>query len=333
MDSRAVIVIRGRDEEELRGVLAGFDQIEMDDYDPSVLSEKALADSNLYVIAELFKTLKEKELYFLPPQELKNISKFAETALELFRRAQAPKIDQAERIAIIDGSEKLYESCFGTISSVIVFSVAKSFDPLDQERKGEKLIEKLEAKNDDASKLLSTIKESLQKVTVADEAVHFQTEADRHKRAAYGWLAAGGLIAVVTLSLAWTNYSFSQRLIGSASDPRSATLTPALSIQSSFAKFLLFSLLIGGIIWCGRVYRAHRHNYVINKHRQNALGTFNTFVSSAQDQQTKGAVLLQATQCIFAPQPTGYFAQESDASGYPQIVEIVRSAIENKTRL
>ena len=72
------------------------------------------------------------------------------------------------------------------------------------------------------------------------------------------------------------------------------------------------------------MYRAHRHNFVINRHRLNALSTFEAFAKATDDQQIKNAVLLQATQCIFGPQPTGYISGESESEGYPQILEIVR---------
>ena len=84
-------------------------------------------------------------------------------------------------------------------------------------------------------------------------------------------------------------------------------------------------MLVTSLVWTGRVYKAHRHNYVINKHRQNALRTFEAFVKAAKDEQTKSAVLLQATQCIFSPQPTGYLTHEAEPSGSPQILEIIRS--------
>jgi hypothetical protein len=70
---------------------------------------------------------------------------------------------------------------------------------------------------------------------------------------------------------------------------------------------IVFSLLLSGMLWVGRIYRAARHNYVVNKHRQNALRTFETFVKSA-DPQIKSAVLLQTTGCIFTAQNTGYVA-------------------------
>jgi len=68
----------------------------------------------------------------------------------------------------------------------------------------------------------------------------------------------------------------------------------------------------------------------VNQHRQNALSTFETFVKAAADDQTKGAVLLQATQAIFTPQVTGFIAQESDSGGPAQVLEIFRSASSGK---
>jgi hypothetical protein len=56
----------------------------------------------------------------------------------------------------------------------------------------------------------------------------------------------------------------------------------------------------------------------------NALRTFETFARAANDDTTKNAVLIQATQCIFTPQQTGYVTQESDSSGFSQVVEVVR---------
>jgi hypothetical protein len=54
------------------------------------------------------------------------------------------------------------------------------------------------------------------------------------------------------------------------------------------------------------------------------LNTFKVFSQSTADEQTKNAVLLQATQCIFSAQPSGYTAQDSDPVATPQILEIVR---------
>src|SRR5882724_4341617 len=82
--------------------------------------------------------------------------------------------------------------------------------------------------------------------------------------------------------------------------------TPAQSVQLVIAKIIIFSVLLSATLWAGRIYRATRHNQVVNKHRQNALSTFETFTKAASDDATKSAVLLQATNCIFSPQQSGY---------------------------
>jgi hypothetical protein len=97
-------------------------------------------------------------------------------------------------------------------------------------------------------------------------------------------------------------------------------------VQHALGKILVFTALYYGLIWCGRNYRANRHNYVMNKHRQNSLSTFESFVRAAQqDTAIKNAVLLQATTAIFAPQVTGYAAQETDPESPNKIIEITRS--------
>jgi hypothetical protein len=66
------------------------------------------------------------------------------------------------------------------------------------------------------------------------------------------------------------------------------------------------------------------HNYVVNRHRQKALLTFEIFVNATRDESTKNAVLIQSTQAIFAPQPTGYLRTETEMPQVNQVTEIVR---------
>ena len=100
-------------------------------------------------------------------------------------------------------------------------------------------------------------------------------------------------------------------------------LTPSQSVQMAIPKLFVFSVLLA-TVWCGKTYRAYRHNAVVNRHRQNALATFQTFAKAAVDQATKDAVLLQATQCIFSQQPTGYIQTEPEPTALP-ISEMMRA--------
>jgi hypothetical protein len=78
------------------------------------------------------------------------------------------------------------------------------------------------------------------------------------------------------------------------------------------------------VIFCIRNFSAMMHNLVVNRHRQTALATFKTFVNSTEDMGTRNAVLVQATQAIFAPQPSGYLKNDTEMPQVNQVTEIVR---------
>ena len=90
-------------------------------------------------------------------------------------------------------------------------------------------------------------------------------------------------------------------------------------------KGLIVFCLIFALIWAAKNYGATRHNYVVNKHHNNALGSFQAFATSAADAQTKSAVLIQATQSIFTPRASGYVKSDGENSPSSPIVEILRS--------
>jgi hypothetical protein len=55
-----------------------------------------------------------------------------------------------------------------------------------------------------------------------------------------------------------------------------------------------------------RNYLAHKHNSIVNKHRQNALLTFKAIVDAAGTEERRDVILTYAAACIFSPQETGY---------------------------
>ena len=57
---------------------------------------------------------------------------------------------------------------------------------------------------------------------------------------------------------------------------------------------------------CARNFLSHKHNAIVNKHRQNALLTFNALVDAAKSEDRRDVVLTYAASCIFSPQDTGY---------------------------
>jgi hypothetical protein len=97
-------------------------------------------------------------------------------------------------------------------------------------------------------------------------------------------------------------------------------------IQFSVTKVVIISALFYGTSVCFKNYKAHKHNQILNKHRHNALLTFEAFTGSKEDEQTKGAVLLAATQTIFGNQNTGYNDTDGGDSDLPtKIIEIIKT--------
>lgn len=168
------------------------------------------------------------------------------------------------------------------------------------------------------AELLTLGQENLQQVAIKRHATDFATEALQQQAAGRKWLTATAWLAVATTMFAFANvYSAVFR----PSNVDSAVLT-----QLVVAKVIAFSILISATVWCGRAYRAARHNEIVNRHRQNALASFEAFAAATEDLSTRNTVLVQATQAIFAPQPSGYAESAQDGTSGSSLAELVRAA-------
>lgn len=173
----------------------------------------------------------------------------------------------------------------------------------------------LEVKQRELDDVLRLAKEATQKVGAAQFASHFRDEADSAGNAGMKWLWATIGASAFTLTAVVLN------IVYTVQHPAAST---AQAISLAIAKLLGFSVLFGATIWCARIYRANRHNMIVNRHRQNALSSFEAFAAATSDPETKNAVLLQATQSIFAPQSSGFVESDAEAALNPQIIEVFR---------
>ena len=149
---------------------------------------------------------------------------------------------------------------------------------------------------------------------VSAHAVHFDEEAKRYEESSRKWLrrtvSIAGLALLLTLGIVWHSICFDFSI--------------GQSIRMAIAKITVLAVIYSCMIWSGKIYRSERHNWIVNRHRCNALLTFKTFASATSDKVTKNAVLLQATESIFGHQPSG-FSEKSQDSGTPKILEVFRN--------
>ncbi|HYE05803.1 MAG TPA: hypothetical protein VEL07_09835 [Planctomycetota bacterium] len=155
--------------------------------------------------------------------------------------------------------------------------------------------------------------------SLVTQAAHFARQAQTHHRVAYGWLATtiafGALLAAVVYGL------YIKEAVAAVDH---------LVLAQQFGKHvLIISAVTFGAVWASRNYRASLHNWVVNSHRRNALGTFEALAKAVgDDPAARNAILVRSADAIFAPMPSGYVHHDGGESnlGGSHLVEILKAA-------
>lgn len=163
---------------------------------------------------------------------------------------------------------------------------------------------------------MSEVRAAAAEQGVAKQAIHFKDEADFHKTSAKDWMkyTIGAAILLTTYSIASL---FIHKIPGlDAANAYRAT-------QLAVSKVLIFAVLAYLLILSARNFLSHRHNEIVNRHRQNALATFTALTEATSDAASSDIVLSHAAACIFSPQETGLTKQEASHSDAVPSFQIV----------
>lgn len=291
---------------------------------------------------DLFKSVAECNLDSLPYEVLSQLTALAQQALGYFKQIQDFSVQQHPsnpaqvRDNLISQLRDQWNSYYTSITPHIAYSIRRGtdFDALEREARGTvTLVKQLAADvRTDKDKIIAEMQGALEKVRqaaaeagVAQHAIHFKQEADSFLKQSRWWLVVTGVVGVGTV--AYAVYSLGYQLHDVA-----ANATTGRLVALALSRLIAISILSTGIVFSARNYSAARHNFVINRHRQNALSTFETFVKASREDQTKDAVLVQATRSIFAPQTSGYLKRDSEPQQTNQIIEIIRSLTGGKAQ-
>lgn len=287
----------------------------------------------------LFQDLADCNLDNFPFETLSQLTAQADDALTLFQAIrnfslqQHPQNPVQARDTLIAQLRDKWQQYYASVTPHISYAIRKGtdFDALEREARGTLALQKQLAGDfqKDKDKILAEMQSALDRVRqaaaeagVAQHAIHFKDEAEFHKRQSYYWLAAALVFGVLTVWYALDSLGPQLNDLSAATWPR--------TIQLILPRLIVIFVLTFGLVWSVRNFSASRHNFVVNRHRQNALGSFETFVKGASDRQTKDAVLLQATQSIFTPQESGFVKSEGATQLGSQIVEVVRGGLSEK---
>jgi ElaB/YqjD/DUF883 family membrane-anchored ribosome-binding protein len=177
--------------------------------------------------------------------------------------------------------------------------------------------ERAEKATEEALNRINTMAKDVEKLAqqsgVTEQTMHFKKLADNYRTGAILWL-------LVSIGAGVGLYEYVNGLNLDLPTNAGAALLAATVLP----RLVIITLLSTALIFCIRNFSALFHNVIVNRHRQTALTTFKTFVNSTDDPSTRNAVLVQSTQAIFTPQPSGYLKTDTEIPQMSQITEIVR---------
>lgn len=180
---------------------------------------------------------------------------------------------------------------------------AKSADLIHITEEAHKALSEIEKIREQAMQAVEGITSQAALTGVAAEARHFDNQSAKHEESAGKWLKCSiGLGFALLALVVW--FYFCDK------PPVSNTF----AWNHFIPRFSLLGVLIFLEIILIGIYRAERHNAIVNKHRANALNTFETMTAATLSQDVKDAVTLTAAGAIYAPQETGFSKRGANAS-------------------
>lgn len=157
-------------------------------------------------------------------------------------------------------------------------------------------------------------------VASAAHAISFGEQAIEHKRFAKLWLWAVIIAMAVSLGI-------STLVVIDIVNELTDTKTN-FDVRSGTIKLTILAFFYLIIRFTTKNYYAHRHQYIINKQRANALQSVEAFRSSAVGDGTKDTVLLAAVGAAYSHQETGYIStKEGAGSDDSNLIRVIESTI------
>ena len=346
-------------DQEVYGTTQGFGnwlmrfKADLDEYDPETLkrtdlSEKKLSfeivHSHLLTVYEMFHEILGSPNEWsvgLPNNNVQhkiqsNLEQFLEilSTIHYFDSHSSPerykevlqqtfnfcnKVHQQLQQLVIYLRSKKAEQFETQVNTIVADAVGRLNAATDELQKHREEAEKNEStRQKEFAELKNKIEDELAKETVSKHKIIFANQADEHRRVSKMWLiATGGLIVIFGIVFYWL---FEALRLGG---------TELIGVlQNVFTKGFLLTLIYFVLNRFSKNYTAQKHLEVVNRHRQNALDTFEDFFESAGDNpETRDAVLLAATNAIFDANQSGYLSAKTKGSDSTNpIQQVVRTA-------
>lgn len=286
-------------------------------------------------IIDLFRLLSPSQLHYFPDRQRTAVRDQANAFYSLLEKCREFEIEGAQpspteaKNALISQLEGQFQPIFDALYPLISFATARSqdFSTLEREARAAaqsardmaaSVVGELQEQQQSANTILEEVRAVAAEQGVSKQAIHFKSEADAHRDAAKDWRSytVHTAIGLAIYSAASLFFHYIPGL-----EPSDAYRTAQLGVS----KVLIFAVIAFMLFLCARNFLSHKHNEIVNRHRQNALATFTALAEATSDAASSDIVLSHAAACIFSPQETGYTKHNAaNADGVPNLQIIPR---------
>lgn len=199
----------------------------------------------------------------------------------------------------VDGKiDATYEAAFAEIMTIVNYQISSNADELTGiKENAEQAIERANKAAEDSQAILQESRKTATEKGVAQHGKVFLEEANESRIIAAIWLVlCAFLIALFAV--------FLSVVPGALSLPDTDSTGKIVVFITT--RLAVFSVFVSALLFCARNYAAHRHNYVVNKHRINAVRTYRQLVAATATGEAHDIVLTQAAKCIYEQRDSGY---------------------------
>lgn len=190
----------------------------------------------------------------------------------------------------------------------------------ETQQRAQQQIQGIEKFREQAERALQAIREAAAEQGVSQETTTFREAANRYVASAQRWLWAAIAMGLTTVGAGFAIVLL-WGLDGQISD--------AEVLQIVLAKAAVLAVLVYATVTAVKMYRSNAHLAAVNRHREDALRTFRSFVEGTETDETKDQVLLAAARAAFGQVPTGLVTDKSDSAS---LLEVLGGIGSNLTR-
>lgn len=284
-------------------------------------------------LIDLYNRLTGQALDDFPDDKLNQVKERANSDYQLFQQVLEfdPDKTTAERDALVSTIASSYAPTFNTLHPLIAYSLhrAADFQRLDSEARAtlqsiqdraSEMTRELQEAQSESKRILEEVRSTAAEAGVSQQAFYFKEAADAHDEDAKKWRST-------MITLAWATGIFAALSLLIHKIPFLAPNTTYDTIQIAVSKVLIFAVLSFMLYLAARNFLSHKHNAIVNRHRQQALQTYQALVDAAAEAGKSDIILTHAASCIFGPQATGYAGTtQGGAPSAQTVIELLGSA-------